>query len=141
MLLNQDWQILALKRKEDDTSRPWCWDLPWGWIDHEDMTTSPNDRHTFAIHREIKEELGFYVAEVYDIHTETRYEPDNERIVLWYVFVARYVWQPISLTEHQTYQWCSIDEFCGLDFGPDHVWASFVTAARKIQKLSTCLSS
>ena len=77
VVVRSDGKILALKRPEDEYTRPGCWDLLGGSIDLEDIERwkensgrgDKDDILVKAIEREVLEEAGLEVLKTKAVHT------------------------------------------------------------------------
>lgn len=111
LLINQDGQILALRRSATDTHRPGAWDLPGGALD------AGEDPVRGAV-REIKEETGLTVPHIKPFAIRSAYKrPDN--FMVYMIFVAQVPGSVVSLSdEHEAFRWLNLPDFSQLDL-PD----------------------
>jgi 8-oxo-dGTP diphosphatase len=105
-VINDQHQILALRRSPSDNHRPLGWDIPGGGVDYgEDPTT--------GVIREALEEAGLKIVNPRIISVSSKYLTEY-RIHL--LFVVNYSNEPIKLSsEHDQYQWVSHEDFMNLD--------------------------
>lgn len=129
-IVDADNRILAIRRSPHDKSRANYWDLPGGNVDMEDIlayyqNSGRGDRndilHQVAI-REIAEETGLHVEEIWSIHTASGYLPQEQTFRIILVYMARLMTSEPEITlsgEHTEYIWVSYTEFAGLEIGND----------------------
>jgi 8-oxo-dGTP pyrophosphatase MutT (NUDIX family) len=105
LLINDQGQMLALQRSDDDVRRPGQWDFPGGHVDEgEDMMA--------AAIRETQEEAGISLDTVKLVFATTEMTPKHGSGT-WLVFTAR-VTGNVSVTlshEHKAYEWMVPQEF------------------------------
>lgn len=110
--------FLALKRSEDSFTRPGDWDLPGGSVIFGEL-------HEEALRREISEESGLEVGDLWIIDLFTRCEEKEEKAIysIYASFKTTSRQTIVSLSdEHTEYQWVSLEEFdqlCGAQYLKD----------------------
>ncbi len=117
IVVRSDGTILAIRRVDNDHSRPGAWDLPGGGYEQgEDVLN--------AIKREIKEEVGINAGTVTPLYFANKI---GTKVGLFYgdkVFALCYScrnWSgEVKLSdEHAEYKWMKPDEFMQLYFAED----------------------
>lgn len=103
LLVNQDGNILTLRRSETAPRRPLEDDIPGGWVDEgEDFTT--------AAVRETEEEAGIKLdrSEVGLIYAHSEMRPEGN--VCWLFYVGHTQNTAVKLSsEHDRFEWKSLD--------------------------------
>jgi 8-oxo-dGTP diphosphatase len=107
-ILNQQKEVLLVKRSVHDTFMPGCWELPGGGTDYGE---TPQE----GVKREIMEECGITIEALYPLTTGTYYmSRENEeiqRVEIIFLCTMFDPTQPIKLSEeHQEYQWVKSDD-------------------------------
>jgi len=105
LLINDQGQMLALQRSDDDNRRPGQWDFPGGHVDEgEDMMA--------AAIRETQEEAGVALDTAKLVFAITEMTPKHGSGT-WLVFTARVTGDvPVVIShEHKAYLWMTPDEF------------------------------
>ncbi|MEK9179466.1 MAG: NUDIX domain-containing protein [Patescibacteria group bacterium] len=98
-------KFLALKRQENDVSRPGCWDLCGGNVAWSEI-------HDTALTREIKEESGLTVSNISPLQIKTTFEAEKQIYYLFIGYIARAVSDTVILSlEHTEYKWVTKEEF------------------------------
>ena len=120
-------RVLLLRRSQNETTRPNCWDLPGGNAEWPTSTTTMSDFHRADIAREVLEEAGLNLN--FTLFTpkrlcilQTYFEPNREMYTIrcgWRIDLPHEELQPpITLSkEHTEYAWLSFDEALRADFG------------------------
>lgn len=97
--------FLALKRADDDNSRPGDWDLPGGNV-------NPGELHDQAMIREIHEETGLDVGELHPVQVATSMNHEKNLYVLFIGLSATALTDQVTIShEHTKYLWVTLDEF------------------------------
>ena len=127
----EDGLLLAIKRSENQHSRPGKWDLAGGSLDEDVVQTGKDnsgkgddqDILVKAIKREIREETGLEVkpSSARAIHTASGYNEQKGHLILAIGYVCEVeARQTVSLSnEHSEFKWVSLQEFNKLDIGDD----------------------
>lgn len=104
LLVNDNHEVLVLRRSETDSRRPLEGDIAGGWVDEgEDIT--------HAAVRETEEEVGIQIDKadlklVY-AHSEMR----KDRNVCWLFFIGRTDNIDVKLSsEHDQFQWLNLEK-------------------------------
>lgn len=127
----EDGLLLAVKRSENQHSRPGKWDLVGGSLDEEDIHDGKigsgrgDDRDILvkAIKREIDEETGLQVetGSVQTIHAASGFNEQKNLLILAIGYICKTESeQAVKLSgEHSEYKWVSVQDFEKLDIGDD----------------------
>lgn len=105
IVVNDNGEMLALRRSQSDVRRPGQWDFPGGHVDEgEDMTE--------AAHREALEEAGLNLAGLRLAFAMSEIVPKHGAGT-WLVFVAHISGSPeITVShEHDQHKWMAPEEF------------------------------
>lgn len=105
IVVNDNGEMLALRRSQSDIRRPGEWDFPGGHVDEsEDMAA--------AAHRETLEEAGLDLSKLQLVFAMSEVVPKHGAGT-WLVFVAHVAGSPqVTIShEHDLYQWMKPDEF------------------------------
>ncbi len=106
VVYNPQGQILLLKRS-DKTSRSGGWDLPGGAMDKDEDPTA-------GAAREIHEEAGLTVTEIYPVMTTSNWDREDAFIIIG--FKAFTDNNQVELSwEHTEYQWLLPEEALAVD--------------------------
>lgn len=103
VILNDNGEVLLLKRSQTDDSRPGDWDFPGGGIEDGEEITS-------GIAREIDEEANIVVEpkEVRLLYAATQFYEDSNESVTRLLFLAKTASSQVKLSfEHEEYRWVS----------------------------------
>jgi type II secretory ATPase GspE/PulE/Tfp pilus assembly ATPase PilB-like protein/8-oxo-dGTP pyrophosphatase MutT (NUDIX family) len=122
--LPDGWKVLVVRRA-NDTRCPGAWETVHGRIED-------NERPEAAAKREVREETGLQIDRLYNVTVQPFYLHMLETIQLAVVFAA-FVTEPAEVTlgtEHQDYEWLSVDEASGR-----FVWPRESEALAQIQHL------
>ncbi|MET0980188.1 MAG: NUDIX hydrolase [Candidatus Saccharimonadales bacterium] len=112
LIVNQDNQVLVLRRHDDDIHRPGGWDLPGGQVD-------PGEDPREAAIREAKEETGLHISDLRPVHVVSRTLNDNQ--VIKTVFTTSNYTGDASLSfEHTGLKWIPIDELANTSLPDDY---------------------
>lgn len=129
-VVNSKGEIIALKRRMEDKSRPGKWDLPGGNLDPEDIERwkdksgrgDENDILVRSVTREVDEETGLKVIEgsVKSIYAASGVNDKKKMFVIGIGYQALVEDGEVKLSfEHQDYKWVSLEEMKKLDVGDD----------------------
>ena len=104
VLMDENGNLLIIRRSDSDPRRPLEWDVPGGWVDD-------GEDYSPAAAREIKEETGFTV----DIKNENLAycitDMTAHGSAIWFYYVAQVKnFEPVLSSEHDQYKWVSQDE-------------------------------
>jgi 8-oxo-dGTP diphosphatase len=112
LIINQDNQVLVLRRHDNDDHRPGEWDLPGGQVD-------PGEDPRDAAIREAKEETGLSLSDLRPIHVVSRIL--NDKQVIKTVFTTLSYSGDAALSfEHNDLQWISIDSLVDTSLPEDY---------------------
>lgn len=121
-------QVLLLKRSQQSISRPGAWDLPGGNSEWPTTTTSAANLHLADVLREVREETGLVLPEtVLDLshltHFSSYFDADKQVftiIVGWCAVLANSTPEstnPQLSSEHEAYAWVALSDLESYDFG------------------------
>ena len=128
VVMRSDGKILALKRPNDNHTRPACWDLPGGSIDAKDIKLwkeksgrgDKNDILVKAIKREIFEEAGLKVLKTKAVHAASGLNEKKGVFIVGIGYFCTVKDDEIRLSpEHAKYKWVAKQEFVSFDVGDD----------------------
>ena len=129
-VVNGDGKILALKRNDDDYSRPGKWDLPGGNLDAEDISRwkkgsgkgDEDDILVRAMKREVEEETGLKVMKgsIKPDLSASGFNEGKKILVIAIGYQCRVSDEEVKLShEHQDFKWISKEKFMEMDVGED----------------------
>lgn len=110
-VFNEKDEILVLRRSETHPTKPHCTDLPGGLME-------PNEHELPAALRELREETGLVVDEelVNIFYASTHPLPNgNSLTMLMYNVHLDHTPEVTVSWEHESYEWCSIDDLLARD--------------------------
>ena len=105
VVINQDGNVLLLRRSKTDTRRPLQWDFPGGLVED-------GEEFLMAVSREIAEETGIRVQpdKLYLVSTDTA-SLDGETAACWLFFMCQTTQTSVRLSyEHDDYTWVSLEQ-------------------------------
>jgi mutator protein MutT len=112
LIVNQDNQVLVLRRHDHDDHRPGEWDLPGGQVD-------PGEDPREAAIREAKEETGLSLSDLRPIHVVSRILNDKQVIKTVFTTLS-YSGDAVLSFEHNDLQWIPIDDLADTSLPDDY---------------------
>lgn len=116
VVVNQDHEILLLRRSKDDERRPLQWDIPGGHTDGNEFAEE-------AAVRETREETGININPRSLRLLSTRTQMVTPELnVNWLFYVANANDNAVALSpEHVDYRWANLDEVLeAIDYEVQH---------------------
>ena len=102
-------RLLALKRRDDDSSAAGQWDLPGGGIEFGEL-------HLPALAREIREETGLAIVAPRVVEVMTKFDTTQQIYSIFVAHHCRATDDAVSLSaEHTAYCWVTVAEWQQLD--------------------------
>lgn len=131
LIFNEQWHILAIKRSDNDDSRPGLRDIPGGGCHQEDIDGLEGDVVMENIHKEIKEETWLAVSDVSLLYLyskkpeqkeenkpEEKQQQSKPHLTLFMMYLAMYEGGDVVLSdEHAAYERISPVDFLERDSG------------------------
>lgn len=106
MLMNEQGEILVLRRSPTDTIRPGAADFPGGGVE-------PGESLVEAVVREIQEEAGLTVdgSDLQLAYTMTSPPREGGNVILRALFIGRVVGTEVQLSfEHDAFRWVNLTD-------------------------------
>lgn len=111
VILNEDNQVLIMKRSQDEDVLPGLWGIPGGTLEATDKNLEE------CLAREVMEEVGVKIVDVELISNNTRSKDGEQKLYL--VFIARYAsGNPRPSEECEVVKWFSKKDLQDLAFTP-----------------------
>ena len=105
-IMDDEENLLILKRSPDDVQRPEIWELPGGRL-------NPLEDPISGLRREIKEETGLSVEVVHPINVRHFTRQDGQTITM-IIFLCKTSSKEVTIgEEHTGYKWVYIDQAKG----------------------------
>ena len=115
-------KILILRRNAHDNSRPSDIDFPEGSV-------HPGEAHNEALKREVLEETGLQITDIFPVLVKSHAEPDDYFLFIGYCSRALTNGVTLDPKEHVGHEWMTIEEFSkGYS---DHQLMEIVTSLQK----------
>jgi 8-oxo-dGTP pyrophosphatase MutT (NUDIX family) len=123
-------QVLALKRPDNDESRPGAWDLCGGSLSKRDMPSEDfkgyggdDDILMVGLRREILEETGLNPVNIRLCYAVSGYKAEKGKLKIGHMYIGEVDKKkdiPVLSEEHVEYKWIEPEEFIKLDFGNEN---------------------
>jgi len=110
VILSGSGKMLMVRRSNTDVRRPLQWDLPGGLLEENEELIS-------SVAREIKEETGLAVKDLYPIYSKTEIrtwldgKKEHNDNVVFIFYIAYSVSAEVKLSfEHDKFQWVTLEK-------------------------------
>lgn len=100
-IVDNEGQLLIVKRADDDPHRPGMWEIPGGRL-------NPGEDPSLGLRREVKEETNLLV-EVLDPLAVSHFAREDKQIVTLITFVCKPISGKVKISEeHSDYKWVDV---------------------------------
>lgn len=100
-IVDNEGQLLIVKRADDDPHRPGMWEIPGGRL-------NPGEDPSLGLRREVKEETNLLV-EVLDPLAVSHFAREDKQIITLITFVCKPISGKVKISEeHSDYKWVDV---------------------------------
>lgn len=101
-IVNDQNQLLILKREPKNVMKPNIWEIPGGRLE-------PGENPIEGMKREVREEAGIEIEVLHPFNVR-HFTRDDGQVITMLVFLCKALSQEVKLSsEHTAYEWISLD--------------------------------